>query len=356
MRFEIFSAFAGFSREQRSQIAHPDTAKKFLADAKDNIDEALKNDAFLHGHRIQAMFKAVIIGLGNFKLISEEDSGDVWTSEDKLQIPDFRVVLENGEQILIEVKNFYQGNRPFEDFTLTEEYFAGLENYSSLTQTPVKMAVFWVRWRKWTLVPLDAFDSRGNRKVLRILNAFAANEMASLGDVNIGTRFPLSMFLRADDSSDRSIDNNGIANFKIGEVEFYSAGQQIEEPQEKEIAFFLMQFGHWEMEEPSAVIEGGELLGAECICVPPEDSGQGFEIVGSLADMYSEFFSWSTVQENAVVQIDAETVPGYLGNLIPKNYKSEVLPLWRFIQQPSDLETSAPVEAGEIIADGSRLD
>ncbi len=78
-----------------------------------------------------------------------------------------------------------------------------------------------------------------------------------------------------------------------------------------------------------------ELEYAEDKFMPLEDSGQGFEIVGSLSSMYSAFYRQTTAPEGLVGQIWLEAVPGKLAELVPEGYRGKALPLWIFIQSPS---------------------
>src|SRR5580658_3564409 len=101
------------------------------------------------------MFEGVVVALGQVQMIKEEDAGDGWYEGDKLSIPDYRIALRDGTQFLVEVKNH---NGDHIEISLTNSYVEGLRRYRELTGSPIKLAVYWVGWRTWTLVPLDLLD------------------------------------------------------------------------------------------------------------------------------------------------------------------------------------------------------
>jgi hypothetical protein len=81
-----------------------------LAEIGRGLDESLANVARLHGWRVQELFKAVVVELGGARLVKDEDEGECF-SEDvaMVKLPDYRLVLKDGEMILVEVKNVAPG-------------------------------------------------------------------------------------------------------------------------------------------------------------------------------------------------------------------------------------------------------
>ena len=53
------------------------------------------------------MFEAMLISLGDFTVLKAEDQGKLYPGTG-FRVPDFRVVLTDGTQWLIEVKNVYE--------------------------------------------------------------------------------------------------------------------------------------------------------------------------------------------------------------------------------------------------------
>mgnify|MGYP000452742920 CR=1 FL=1 len=72
---------------------------------------------------------------------------------EKMQPPDFRIVLKDGTNWLVEVKNVYVRN-PIRQrrCLLKRNYRKSLDRYAAATGGKLKLAVFWARWSMWTLV------------------------------------------------------------------------------------------------------------------------------------------------------------------------------------------------------------
>jgi hypothetical protein len=93
------------------------TAAQQDAGEADSVDElirrltggaraSLENPSRLHGLRTEAMFRAVLVALGTFQLLVEEDEGQIYyeDAQGPVKLPDYRVVDSDGHQLLVEVK------------------------------------------------------------------------------------------------------------------------------------------------------------------------------------------------------------------------------------------------------------
>lgn len=338
IRFDLFNAYDAYGRKEALSLTDANAQESFVGQVRASITDGLQNPAFLHGQRTEAMFEALVASLGQFRLLKREDTANAYASEECIEIPDFRIVLPDFSQWLIEVKNFYQGSKPFSNFALKTKYLKGLRRYAKLMGCPLKVAIYWARWNLWSLVSPEVFTVEGDRVAISLGNALQASEMVSLGDISIATQFPLRLRLIADKTKPREITEDGMAQFTTAEVKLFCKDGEITDPVERRIATMLMFFGEWRFDDPKAIRVNGELEGIECQWTPREDHDQGFEIVGSLSNMFSTFYAWNTLDEGRVVKLQTEAVPGYLGNLIPKGYKGQALPLWRFRIQPSSPE------------------
>lgn len=337
MRFEIINAFDAFGRQEKVTLHEAAAADGFVAEIRASVTRSLENDAFLQGLRTQAMFESLVASLGAVKVLKQEDSGEIYVSDDAenaLEIPDYRLVLEDGSQMLIEVKNFYQRRDPTEAYSLDATYLEGLLRYAKLTACKLLIAVHWARWNFWSLVPPEVFSSDGKRSELRLPVAMQANHMAILGDMSIGARFPLCLLMHTDKTKPRHIEPDGTATFTVSRVELQCADRVITDPREKQIATYLMFYGRWHYETELRTT-GNEIDAFEHRWVPVEDTGQGFEIVGSLGEMFSAYYKFFTQEEDKVSRLGLDINPGSWGQLIPTDYKSETLPLWRFTLEPS---------------------
>jgi hypothetical protein len=116
MRFDVFSALAYYASKHRLSIRDNQSVTKFLDAIRGTTRGSLDNDAFVYGFRIQSMFETVVASLGNVKLLKQEDAGSgYYASNVDLALPDYRIVLKDDAQLLVEVKNFSQitGTQPY---------------------------------------------------------------------------------------------------------------------------------------------------------------------------------------------------------------------------------------------------
>ncbi len=100
---------AVFARKNGIKLNDPTLVDRFMADAAPRLREALADPALIHGSRVERLFEATVLSLGQFKLLKTEDVGRVHAAE-TLRAPDFRIVLDDGGQWLVEVKNVRSTN------------------------------------------------------------------------------------------------------------------------------------------------------------------------------------------------------------------------------------------------------
>src|SRR5207237_10049330 len=81
---------------------------------------SLSKEALLHALRTQSMFEALLVSLGAVELLKQEDAGEIYAFDETLEVPDFRLVLRDGSQLLVEVKNFYQTNNARKSFEVDD--------------------------------------------------------------------------------------------------------------------------------------------------------------------------------------------------------------------------------------------
>jgi hypothetical protein len=309
------------------------------------VDQALSDPLLLHGQRVEAMFEALLVSLGDFQLLKSEDAGRIFAAK-RFQVPDSRVVLKSGEQWLIEVKNVYEKN-PFRQRRrlMTREYRQGLEAYAAATGAELKVAVFWARWLLWTLVsPGRLADVDGN-VALAMQSALQASELGRLGDRTIGTRPPLRLWLTMDPARTSAIGADGMVESIIGDAALYCGDTEIVDRVEQQIAWMFMQHGEWPGSEATPIVDGDRLIAIEFRWEPEEQVNEGFEMIGTLSRMFSRHFAEQTVKGREVVQLRAPLRRGWFAPLIAPDHVSQALPLWRFQLRPS-YEATAPQTTG----------
>ena len=143
---DLLALFSRFGREQKLSLRDPASQEAFLASAKEALGSAVNNDTLMHGQRTENMFAALVVSLGHYKLLNREDSGAAHPSG-RLQAPDFRIVLNDGSQWLVEVKNFFDPEPGRQVFDLTSDYLGRLQSYADAVRCPLKLAIYWARWR-----------------------------------------------------------------------------------------------------------------------------------------------------------------------------------------------------------------
>jgi hypothetical protein len=333
--FDLLAEFGKYGLEHKLALNDPATRDAFSVHVAQAVDRALADSQLLHGQRVEAMFEALLVSLGGFKLLKPEDGGRVFPA-DRFRVPDFRVVLTTGEQWLVEVKNIYIAD-PFRQQRklMSREYCQALEAYAVATGAKLKVAVFWARWSMWTLVTPSLFANPSGDVVLEMATAMQGNELGVLGDRTIGTRPPLRLRLVMDPERTSPINADGMVDTVIKDAVLYSGEKEITDPIEQQIAWIFMQHGEWIEGDAVPIVEAGRLLAMEFNWTPEEQLNEGFEMIGTLSRMFSRYFADATLRDGQIVQLRALHRPGWFEPLIEAGYTSKELPLWRFQLQPN---------------------
>ena len=332
---ELFTRFSEFARDHSTSIRDGEALAEFTEAIGVELGTDISSDIQLYGHRTQAMFQDLVLTLGASELLKVEDAGDVFPAE-SYKVPDFRIVLPGGEQWLIEVKNVHI-DEPFEQerLIMRPDYREKLQRYATATGADLKLAVFWSRWRIWTLVSLDTFTSDDGSVTLELKAAAIENEMGRLGDRHIATTPPLKLRFLADPNEQAWVAD-GKLQFKIAGLEFHCADREIVDPTEKNIAWTFMLYGEWIESGPHEIWDGDDLVAVEFRWEPESELNQGVEMIAVLSTMFHRYYSERTVSDDGdVVQARARPRPGWFEPLIEADYESDALPLWRFTLEPS---------------------
>jgi hypothetical protein len=318
---------------------------------KAGMDESLANTSRLHGWRVQGLFEAMIVCLGSVQLIVMEDAGAYYydDSHGNVRPPDFRVVREDGQQALIEVKSVKP--RTFKAVPINEKDFEQKKRYADLMGTRLLLAHYWSAFNQWTVVDASVVERRDGSLVLPVESALMANELGLMGDAMIATRPPLTISFIADPARPQTAQQitptEDKLGFTIGGVEVSCGGQTLTSPLEKRIAWFLALHGTWEVTRDVELDDAERVVRVNLQTTPPvadeEDAAriarQGFAVVGNLSEMYSAYYNSITLTDTGEVgQLRYEPEPGVLAGLIPADYwesSSRDLPIWTFLVHPS---------------------
>lgn len=283
------------------------------------------------------MFAHVLGAIGGCKYIKQEDGGAVFASTDDFEIPDYRVVTNEGQLLLIEVKNFHmKGLRS--RFYLQRAYLAKLIAYAEMNHTRLKLAIYFSRINKWIVLSPQAFLDDGRRVYIDLPHGLARNEFSLLGDRMIATLPPLSIEFTGDTDDERAVvQPDGTAVFTIRQVQLKCAGMVIANDEEARIALYLMRYGCWTESATPATIVDGRLISFAFVSAPAEEEAndQPFRMLGDLSSMVSTAYRELTVGDDGVFSLDVQYDPAFFELKIPRGYKGEGLPLWQFAIQPN---------------------
>lgn len=330
--FELLASVASFAREHRIALNDPTLVERFIVSAEPRLKEALSDLTLIHGSRTERLFEATVLSLGRFRLLKTEDVGRVHASK-HYRAPDFRVVLDDGEQWLVEVKNVRSENASKQETRMSAAYLASLQSYSDAVGAPLKLAIFWSLWSIWTVISPDRFRRANGGLRVTMEEAVFANEFGRLGEVVIMTRPPLRLVLGASSEMPRTLSNEGLANFVIGSAKLYSGDTELVDPRDRKLAEVLFLYGEWPAEGPFAIMDEAGIAGVEFISESVEPTDQDFDGIGWASRIFSRFYAAQTIDGDQVIQLDGEAAPEWFAPLGDWDFKNSKLPLWLFHQQ-----------------------
>ncbi|KAF1035058.1 MAG: hypothetical protein GAK33_04966 [Burkholderia lata] len=333
-KFEPLNLYTAIGREAGYEIGSEAHSQHFIEEVKKSLEAGHRNLNMLHGKRVEALFAHVAGALGQCLMVKAEDAGDVFVADESVKIPDYRLVLRDRSQLLVEVKNCH-GDALDQPFSLKRDYIDQLDRYADMNGASLKFAVFFSSWRFWCLLSRQSFQEKGDDLIITFPIAVARNEMSSIGDVTIATLPELKLELLADPAEAHAVDEHGQAPFIIRSAKIFCAGNEIVDRAEQGIAFKLMQSGKWP-DTSEFIVEDGKLLGI-VITARPETAheGQQFESIGSLSFLVTSAYGEMTVKDSRPIALDVAADPAAFALYIPEGYKSDTLPLWRIVCKPN---------------------
>ena len=323
-------------------VGDPSRLDEFVERLRTSITGSLSSEGRLHGIRVEAMFRAVVVALGGLRLLTDEDVGDVYfdTAHGRVRPPDFRIVDRAGDQMLVEVKSVPPG-RVWSYSTRSSDVDDRLR-YADLTGAPLYFALYWSGWGLWTLVPADKLERGAVKREIEMTAAMKANEMARLGDAWVGTTPPLTLSLSLQSSE---IPHSGqTVSATVEAVNMKAAGVVLDDSLESDLAWILFRYGSWQIEEEQTYDETRNAFEIDYVAQPPDEEArklaaeQGFISIGTLSTIYSSMFNEATLAtDSQILQLDHELPLGTSGPLIPPDYwdSPHKLPLWRLEAHPA---------------------
>ena len=344
--FDLLALVATFAQQHNLGLNDPALVERFFADAAPRLKTALADPALIHGARTERMFEAMVLSLGRFRMFKTEDIGRIHSATN-YRAPDFRVVLDDGDQWLIEVKNVRCENPKKQRTTMSAAYLTSLQAYADAVGVPLRLAIYWSRWNLWTVIAPKPFLRPDGGLRVTMTGALTANEFGRLGDVSICTKPPLRLVLGAATDKPRALSDEGLAEFIIGSARVYSGDMELTDPRDRRLAEILFLYGEWQVEGPFAVMGEDGFAGVEFIATPEEPSDQGFDGIGWASRIFTRYFATRTVDGDQVIQLNGAAVPEWFAPLAAWDFKSSQLPLWVFHQQPSTEALKAFTDSDE---------
>ena len=290
-------------RVRRSVTLQDDESHEtFIAGLSARLAQLRRNPIAIHGLRVQSMFAYVTGAMGECSTIMEEDAGLFLADSADLRRPDFRIVTTTGAQFLVEVKS-HSPDKPLAPFRLKASYLAKLRAYAGRCRQDLKIAVYWRHVEgMWTLVDARFLDQDEAGYLLTFPEALKRNEMSTLGDCMIGTVPPLALRVYADPEESRRIGPDGLVQLRIKRATVCAAGKEIEEPLERQLAWFFMMHGRWVETGAPAEVTDGELISFDIQYTPEMDDHpeQEFTSIGWLSQMISRQYRSLTAANGTV--------------------------------------------------------
>jgi hypothetical protein len=329
-QIKLLSAFArknGFSQYSE------DALKAFADEATRSVTTIVEHDARLSGLRAEAVFLAVVTGIGKVLLIKAEDDGELYYAGADARPPDYRVVLDDGTSLLVEVKTMSMHGIQ-DSFKLGDSAIQQLRRYAELMKTDLRIAIYWDGMRTWTLNRLDAFEpgTAGLKQwSIDFARAFTTNEMSILGDRYIATPAPLVFRVHADpDGTDPLPDGEGSMRIKIARAELLS-GETPLTGKAAQIAWTLLWHGTWVDAGQRTNAEGNRLVWIDHLVAPTDDpdewEGAGCHIIGSLSRIITSAYLSGAERTVHTTSESRVLAPGFMGQFIPDDFMTLELPL-----------------------------
>ncbi|WP_336964002.1 hypothetical protein [Sphingobium aquiterrae] len=352
-KFDLLMAAAAFARESGVALNDPTLITQFLAAAGGTLTAALQSHTLVHGKRVENLFEAMVVSLGGYSLLKVEDLGRVHAPR-HLRAPDFRVVLKDGRQWLVEVKNVRCKDPKRQRTKLSAAYMRTLDDYAALVGAPLYLAIYWSLWKIWTLVPPARFRMPGGGVHISMEGAMMANALGCLGDVSLNTVAPLRLMFAGTQEEPLMLDGEGLPENRVPVAKIFSRNVELIDPKDRQLAMVLMQYGEWPISGPNPV--PNDPAGAvEFIAEPVEPSDEGYDGIGTASRIFSRYFSSQTIAGDQVIQLHGAPVPQWFAPIASWDFKGSRLPLWVFRMQPkvdepassdSVLDPPQPTSAG----------
>ena len=327
--------------EGTGSLSDPARIAAVIDRLRDGVQRSLDIPSRVYGWHVQSMFAEIVLALGKARLLKEDDQGATWVEPAADVRPaDYRIVLRDGQTLLVEVKNCGESN-PLRWFGMPLRNLDGLQRYADLVGGRPVVAIFWAAPGIWTLVGLERFERTATRARIRLPEAMHGNEMAILGDRMVGTVPPLEFRIDFEEVGPRAASEDRESyqvTLKVTGVRLSAGGRPLTKKAERRLLFYLVMNGPWPEREHYEEDEG-KARHVRFVFEPEEWSRQqGFALLGWYSELFTRAYWQRTSNDGEVSSLRARLDPQAEGFVIPPGYKSDALPLWRFRLEPTPIE------------------
>ncbi|MNY93249.1 hypothetical protein D3C78_96580 [compost metagenome] len=337
-KFDAFELFSAYTSKYSINIQDEESLKTFLKEIRKSIEGSQKTPITIHGKRIEMLFAYVAGALGTVKLVKQEDAGNLFTANLDVEMPDYRIILNNNEQILVEVKSF-NSKDPHKKFELQKKYFRKLKNYSDLMNITLYIAVYFRLFNHWVLLPIQAFNEESDKYTIDFIQAMARSEMSKIGDCMLATTPDIEIRILTDEENAHQLptDKRNKVNFLPKKTEIYCNRKKLNTELESQLAIYFMRYSSWEEKIHELIIENNKVYGVRFVYSGETHDGQLYAHLGYRSSMISEFFKTLTIKDDKVIATESFLNPSEFSIQIPDDYEEKYndLPLWIFIPLPN---------------------
>lgn len=329
-RFDTLELFSALSLKHHYNVNDPLALTAFISRIKKSLEGSVKNKTLTYGKRTEALFAYVAGALGEVQFLKQEDSGELFFEGEDIQPPDYRLILNNQEKFLVEVKNCHNKS-PEQKFKLKKDYVKKLQKYGDINGLPLKIAIYFSVWKMWCLVPLDIFKEKDDGYLIDYKTAGIHSQMDMLGDAFIfmhKTHIELHLYTNDPKSVIHIAKTKGEIAWDIESFQIFSDGVEIVNKKEKIVSFYLLTHGKWKGTLMEEMIENNIAVGLKITYL------SNFGTVnncGPYSRIISSVFNQFTTDKNGdISNLGLDIDPILFSIFAPKNYESEILPILRF--------------------------
>ena len=142
--FSLLKMLDDFAQSDGKTIYDELVLDKFVERLSKAVQQHRDNPIRVHGFRVESMFAHISAALSKCRIITEEDSGALFSIDEDIRRPDFRIITIEQEQFFVEVKNYHQKD-PLKPISFKLSYILTLRKYADAFNIPLKIAIFWSR-------------------------------------------------------------------------------------------------------------------------------------------------------------------------------------------------------------------